>query len=61
MGNKRCLREKMKEENDLNIIHVGNYQENKEFEELNSVKSQSGTEKKKYFSLHKFTNNECKY
>lgn len=33
--------------NDLNIMHVGNYQENKEFEELNSVKIQSGTEKKK--------------
>lgn len=43
MGHRRCLREKMEEENDLSIIHAGNYQENKEFEELNSVKSQSGT------------------
>lgn len=43
------MREKMEEENDLNLIHIGNYQKNKEFEDLNSVKSQSGTEKKGIF------------
>ena len=46
MGYGRLLREQIEEENDLNLIHIGNYQENKDFEDLNSVKSQSGTEKK---------------